>query len=219
MCCSTKIEFVGKSVNLQPVELKWKNYCKRCDNFFPSDRWQGHKQHTPILECPISRASWACTVWSQVFLCTWLFLHRLKQTSMADILCGMCWLVYPTKDALWRACHQHLEAIPWHYFIPNKTFNVKNACISLHAIACHLRSGFVWMHCSAWRLVSSTIFSNRSSGQRRRKKSKAVPSSGTCEVGPVRLTNSSTWTGELSIVQCRCALAFTLRNWNIRFIT
>ena len=24
---------------------------------------------------------------------------------MADILCGMCWLVYPTKDALWRACH------------------------------------------------------------------------------------------------------------------
>ena len=93
-------------------------------------------------------------------------------------------------------------------FIPNKTLNAKNACISSQAVACHLRSGFVWMHCSAWWLVSSTIFSNRSSGQRRRKKSKAVPSSGICEVGPVCLTNSSTWTGELSIVQYRYPLRF-----------
>lgn len=85
--------------------------------------------------------------------------------------------------------------------ILNKIFNAKKARISLQVVAYHLGSGFVWMHCSAWQLVSSTIFLNRYSGQRRRKKSKAVPSSGTREVGPVHSTNSSTWTGKSSVVQ------------------
>ena len=64
-------------------------------------------------------------------------------------------------------------------------------------------SGLVSFECTVWHdgWFPPQFFSNRSSGKRRRKKSKAVPSSGTREVGPVRSTNSSTWTGELSIVQ------------------
>ena len=82
----------------------------------------------------------------------------------------------------------------------------------MHFFACCCMPPQVWFCLIALFGMMVGFLHNRSSGQRRRKKSKAVPSSGTCEVGPVRLTNSSTWTGELSIVQCRCALAFTLRN-------
>ena len=116
-----------------------------------------------------------------------------------------------------------LEAIPWHYFIPNKTFNVKNACISLHAVACccmllHATSGLVLFECTVrhdgW--FPPQFFRTDLLVREGERKSKAVPSSGTCEVGPVSLTNSSTWTGELSIVHCRYPLRFP-SHWCSRF--
>ena len=85
--------------------------------------------------------------------------------------------------------------------IPNNTFNAMNALISSHVVSYQLGSGFVRIHCWAFLFVSSTIFAKSSSGQRRKKKSIAFPSSGTLEVGPVGSTKSSTSTGESSLDQ------------------
>ena len=63
--------------------------------------------------------------------------------------------------------------------IPNNTFNATNALISSHVVSYQLRSGFVRIHCWAFLFVSSTIFAKSSSGQRRKKKSIAFPSSST----------------------------------------
>ena len=84
---------------------------------------------------------------------------------------------------------------------PNNTFNAMNALISWHMVSYQLGSGFVQIHCWAILFVCSTIFAKSSSGQRRKKKSIAFPSSGTLEVGPVGSTKSSTSTGESSLDQ------------------
>ena len=75
-----------------------------------------------------------------------------------------------------------------------------NARISSHVVSYHVASGLISMHWRAYRFVSSTSFANSSSGNSRRKKSRAVPSSGTIDVGPVGCSKSSTFTSDLSVV-------------------
>lgn len=42
--------------------------------------------------------------------------------------------------------------------IPKSTFNARKAHISSHVVSYHVGSGFVLLHCSAFRFVSLTIF-------------------------------------------------------------